>query len=128
MFDKPVVRQIRDIDDESTQVGDKHLARFRLLFSADRTDTHSLTCGVATIDAEHPLPLHRHAHAEIYIGLVGEAHVEVDGKAYLLSEGSAIFIPGNHPHAVHTTSVARLLFIFAADSHDEVHYFYLEDL
>ncbi|PRX10042.1 UNVERIFIED_ORG: hypothetical protein BCL66_105228 [Martelella mediterranea] len=55
-----------------------------------------------------------------------KSHVEVDGNGHLLSEGSAIFIPGNLPHAMHTTPTARLLFIFAADSYDEAHYVYLD--
>ncbi|MEO1987167.1 MAG: dimethylsulfonioproprionate lyase family protein [Martelella sp.] len=126
MFDKPVVRRVGDIEEEGVVVENKQRARYRMLFSADRTETHSLTCGVATLDPENPLPLHRHEHAEIYFGLTGDACVRVEGENFPLSAGTAIFIPGNLSHAVHTTTEARLLFLFSADSYSDVRYIYLD--
>ncbi|WP_052699943.1 cupin domain-containing protein [Martelella endophytica] len=127
MFDRPVVRHDREVPEEVVEVGNKKRARFRMLFSADRTETHSLTCGIANLDRDNPLPLHRHAHAEIYIGLSGEAEVKVKGQSFRLSEGTAVFIPGNLEHAVHSGSNAKLLFMFSADSYQDVHYVYLDD-
>jgi quercetin dioxygenase-like cupin family protein len=97
-----------------------------MLFSGDRTSTASLTCGVAIVGPDAPLPLHRHAHAEVYYGLEGEARVTAGGREFLLSDGVALFIPGDVEHAVHADMPARFLFVFATDSYSDVEYVYLD--
>jgi quercetin dioxygenase-like cupin family protein len=97
-----------------------------MLFSADRTATVSLTCGVAYVGPDSPLPLHRHAHAEVYFGLEGTSRVTAGGKDFLISQGVALFIPGNVEHAVHAEEPATFFFAFAADSYSDVQYVYLD--
>ena len=123
---RPVFRQFHDIPQETVEVGGIQQAGYRMIFSADRTDTQGMTLGIATIGPDNPLPRHHHAHAEIYLCLDGEAEVTVEDKQFRLTSGNALFIPGELEHAVHASSAARLLFAFAADSYEEVQYVYLE--
>ncbi|WP_282026246.1 cupin domain-containing protein [Limimaricola cinnabarinus] len=127
MANTPVHRESRNAEEEVLHCDGKHRARFRMLFSGDRTATDSLTCGVATVGPNEPLPLHQHVHAEIYFGLAGRAHVTVDGAEFVLGRGDALFIPGDVPHAVHAHKEAKLFFAFAADSYGDVHYVYFDD-
>lgn len=127
MVNTPVHRDLRNVEEEVLHCDGKHRARFKMLFSDDRTSTDSLTCGVGTVGPGEPLPLHRHAHAEIYFGLAGRAHVTVDGEEFVLTEGDALFIPGDVPHAVHADEEAKLFFAFAADSYSDVQYVYLDN-
>lgn len=127
MSDAPVQRDLRSTREEALEISGKHRARFKMLFSADRTATDSLTCGVAYVGPGEPLPLHRHAHSEVYFGLSGTARVKVGAEIFLLSEGAALFIPGNVEHAVHADEPARFFFAFAADSYSDVRYVYLEE-
>ncbi len=127
MSDAPVQRKLESVEEEALHCGDKLRARFKMLFSADRTTTDSLTCGVASVGPEEPLPLHRHAHSEVYFGLAGTARVKVGAEDFLLSEGTALFIPGNVEHAVHADEPATFFFAFAADSYSDVQYVYLDE-
>jgi quercetin dioxygenase-like cupin family protein len=127
MTNSPVNRDARIVEEEVLHCAGKHRARFKMLFSGDRTSTDSLTCGVAIVGPGEPLPLHRHAHAEVYFGLSGRARVTVDNEVFVLTEGSALFIPGDLPHAVHADEEAQLFFAFAADSYDDIRYVYLDD-
>ena len=122
----PVFRQFDEIPQENVEVGGMEQACYRMVFSADRTDTRGMTVGIATVGPDRPLPRHCHAHSEIYMVLEGDAEVAVDDTVFRLSPGSALFIPGNLEHAVHSSSQARLLFAFAADSYEEVRYVYVE--
>lgn len=126
MTDAPVQRNLQTIEEEALQCDGKLRARFKMLFSADRTATDSLTCGVASVGPGEPLPLHRHAHPEVYFRLVGTARVTVGVKDFALSEGTALFIPGNIKHAVHADEPAKFFFAFAADSYSDVRYVYLD--
>ena len=127
MTETPILRRLNDIDEERVVACGKERARFRMLFSADRTATHSMTFGIARVGPGEPLPLHQHAHAEIYLAVSGEVRVTVEEDHFHLTEGSAIFIPGNTKHSVHAADEAQLLFAFAADSYAEVSYVYFDD-
>lgn len=127
MANNAIQRDPDMIEEEVVEIHGQHRARYQLLFSADRTETDSLTCGIAIVRPSEPLPLHRHAHAEVYFALAGSARVTVDRKDHRLAEGQAIFIPGNIEHAVHAEAEARLFFAFAADSYQNVRYVYLDD-
>jgi quercetin dioxygenase-like cupin family protein len=126
MPDEAVRRETAEVEEEALELGGKSLARFRMLFSGDRTPTDSLTCGIAEVGPETPLPLHRHPEAEVYLGLGGTARVTVGAREHQLSEGVALFIPGGVEHAVHAEAPARFFFAFAADSYPEIDYTYLE--
>lgn len=102
--------------------------QWRTLLSADRTRTHSLTCGVSEIGPGYPdaLFLHSHAQVEVYYVLSGVGSVHIEGQEYPVRAGSAVFIPGNAVHGVRNTGAQalELLYIFAADSFDEIYYEY----
>lgn len=103
-------------------------AVWRMLFSSDRTATGAITCGVAEVAPEQPLTLHRHEHPEVYFGLEGDARATVSGEEHLVSPGRALFIPGGALHGLEAVGArARVLFIFAADSFEEIDYVFPED-
>ncbi len=49
MSSKAVHRDPDAIEEEVVKVHGQHRARYQVLFSADRTETDSLTCGVASV-------------------------------------------------------------------------------
>jgi quercetin dioxygenase-like cupin family protein len=103
--------------------------RWKLLFSARRTPTGEISIGLAEIAAGGKLPLHRHAPAEVYHVTEGEGVVHIDEDEYELRPGTAVFIP---PQAWHETSATgsvplRFLFIFSAESFEDVGYEYAAD-
>jgi quercetin dioxygenase-like cupin family protein len=122
MTGEPILRRLSAIEPEADDL--RHPgATWRMLFSADRTASEGVTCGVAEIAAGRPLSLHRHAHPEVYVGLEGEALVSVEGREHPLGPGAALFIPGGAAHGVRVRAgVARLLFAFAADAITDVRY------
>jgi len=100
--------------------------QWRTLLSSDRTPTEAMTVGVVEIapgrpELSHP---HRHAQAEVYFILSGSGVVTIDGIPHPVRPGTALFIPGNSEHAARNTGteVLRLLYVFAADSFQEVRY------
>ena len=127
MAQEPVRRDAAAVEEEALDLGGGPLVRFRLLLSGDRTESDSVTCGIAEVGPGAPLPLHRHPQAEVYYGLSGRAQVTVGGRQMDLTEGVALFIPGGVPHAVHAEAEARFLFAFAADRYGDVDYEYLEE-
>ena len=100
--------------------------RFRALISGDRSPTGRLTVGVAEI-APGPNPgmkIHRHAHPEIYYILEGQGVITIEGKEYPVRRGTAVFIPGGADHETQNigNDLFRFLYIFPADSFDEIEY------
>jgi len=100
--------------------------RWRTLLSADRTPTASLTVGVAELEPGEvrDLHLHQHAQAEVYYILSGEGIVTISGTEYAVRPGSAVFVPGNAVHGALNTGaeLLRLLYVFPADSFDQIQY------
>lgn len=82
--------------------------------------------GVAELPAGESKQIHTHRHAqvEVYYVLSGQGIVSIAGVEYPLRPGSAVFLPGDAEHgAVNTgTETLRLLYVFAADSFDQVEY------
>ncbi len=118
-----VRRQLDAIAPEQMDDPRHGTASWRMLFSGDRTDTDSITCGVATVAPGQPLSLHRHAHAEVYYGLLGEARAFVGNVEHVILPGTALFIPGNIEHGLQACQAeVQVLFIFAADDFKEVVY------
>lgn len=102
---------------------DKGTIRWQSLFSAGRTPTDSLTCGVALIRPGEHFAAHRHAHAEVYFGLSGRGTVVIDGVGHELSAGVALFIPGSAEHGIPgVDEPLRYFYSFAADSFDDITY------
>jgi mannose-6-phosphate isomerase-like protein (cupin superfamily) len=99
---------------------------WRTLVSGDLTPSSDLTLGVARIAPGEELRAHRHAPAELYFVLTGEALVTVDGDARTLGPGTAVFIPGNAVHSCANRGSVELRFayVLAADSFGEVEYLF----
>ncbi|KUF09298.1 hypothetical protein AVJ23_18450 [Pseudoponticoccus marisrubri] len=97
--------------------------RWRTLFSADKTDTHSMVMGVAEFGPGGTLNAHRHSPAEIYFGLAGHGTVTIDGVPHEISPNVAVFIP---PDAEHFTEAGeeglRFLYVFPNNRFGEVEY------
>lgn len=123
---KPVVLHEDECEVESWNDETRALVRWRTLLSSDRTPTNSLTLGVAELPpgASKPIYTHRHAQVEAYYVLSGEGIVSIGGVEHPVRQGSAVFLPGDAEHgAVNTgTETMRLLYVFAADSFDQVEY------
>lgn len=97
--------------------------RWQTLFSKGITPTADMVCGLAHLAPGEDFALHHHAEAEIYFGLDGIGQVMIDGVAYDISPGVALFIP---PHAVHgipaMQTTLRFFYVFATDSFDDINY------
>jgi quercetin dioxygenase-like cupin family protein len=101
---------------------------WQTLFTADRTPTRDLTCGLAHLATGDCLALHRHAQAEIYFGVSGTARVMIDGTAHAIGPGVAVFIPGGAVHGIFAdTEAAQFFYAFATDSFADVEYQFLAD-
>lgn len=102
--------------------------QWRTLVSGDRTPTDSLTVGVAELSpgssADLRVHLHRHAQPEVYYVLSGQGVVTISGTAHPVRRGSAVFIPGQAEHCAQNTGTEplRLLYVFAADSFEQIRY------
>ena len=97
--------------------------RWRTLLSSDEMDSDSFTAGIMTLAPGDHWAVHRHAQAEIYLGLAGEADVEVNGRLYRLRPETMLYIPGNAFHGIPaTTSSLRFFYAFAADRFKDIEY------
>ncbi|MBD1205607.1 MAG: cupin domain-containing protein [Rhodobacteraceae bacterium] len=102
--------------------------RFRTLFSAPRTDSDEITCGVAMMAEGETFPLHSHPQAEVYFGLEGEGEVMIDGTPHRLAPGIALYIPGGAVHGVPIAAAPlRWFYCFAADSFADIRYSFLHE-
>ncbi|MCG8417545.1 MAG: cupin domain-containing protein [Proteobacteria bacterium] len=126
----PTVVHEADCPVEGWEDGSRGSVVWRTLFSGDRTPTDRLTIGIAEIapGAEAALSLHHHAPPEAYYVLSGEGVVMLDGEAHAVRPGSAVFIPGGTLHGARAEGdqPLRLLYVFAADSFDEIEYHFAE--
>ena len=97
--------------------------QWRTLISAPMTPTTGLVCGVAEMQAGEHLAAHRHEEPEVYFGLEGEGCVMIDGIAYRLAPGVAIYIPSMAEHGVPPVSgPLRWFYTFARDGFDQITY------
>lgn len=97
--------------------------KWNTLFTADRTQTAQMTCGLAHFAPGESLELHRHAQAEVYFGVTGTGRVIVDGVEHMLAPGVAIYIPGGAVHGAFADAEAMSFFyVFPTDSFAEIEY------
>ena len=123
---KPVVLHEQDVPLESWGETTRSLVEWRTLLSAERTPTAGLTLGVAELPPgkrSEFLP-HRHDPIEVYYVLSGEGVVSVDGVEHAVRAGSVAYLPSDVEHGAFNTGTEtmRLLYVFAADSFDDVEY------
>src|SRR5690349_8404326 len=85
-------------------------AEWKTLISAGLTPSARLTMGVARLPPGGALRTHRHEQPEAYLVLDGTGVITIGGTARPLSEGVAVFIPGNALHSVQATGESELRF------------------
>ena len=123
MTERPLVRALDDLPEEGWDDPARGAARWKTLFSAGRTPTAGLTCGVASLPPGGRLPLHRHTQREVYFGLEGRARVTLEDAEHELAPGVAVFIPGDALHGVEAGDApVRFFYVFPADGFDEIVY------
>lgn len=113
-------------DDRPVEGWDDERGRltWRPLFSADSTPTDHLVTGVAELEEDGFLALHRHEQAETYYVLSGTGVVTLDGVEHPVRPGSAVFLPGSVEHGIRNTGTRKLRFFYAlaADDFTDVEY------
>ncbi len=123
---EPFVVHEEDCPVEGADDGAFGPVHWRTLLSGDRSPTDALTLGVATLATGGPERprLHAHAHPEAYYILSGEGVVHIAGAEHALRAGTAVYIPGGAVHGARNTGTEplRLLYVFPADSFDEIQY------
>lgn len=120
---KPVV--LHEAGFEEVWDDERHgRAKWRTLFSNERTPTESLTAGVAEISFGNELKAHWHETAEVYYFLGGEGTVTIDGVENPVRANSAAYIPGNAVHGIRNTGqcALRFFYVFAVNSFGDVKY------
>ena len=101
---------------------------WRTVLGGDGTRGRSLTAGVAEVEPGAPdrTFVHRHDPDELYFVLAGSGAVLVADQEFPVSAGSTVFVPGGAWHSARNTGdeVLQILYVFAADSFDDVVYEY----
>jgi quercetin dioxygenase-like cupin family protein len=102
--------------------------RWQLLLTRDRTPSAGMTMGRLEILPGACLLRHHHALQESYYILEGTGTLEVDGQISPVGPGATIYIAPNARHRLVNSgpTTLRLLFMFPADSFDEVVYHFEE--
>lgn len=127
---KPVIVKEQSCVLEDWQKEGRSGVTWRTLLSSDRTDSDSITMGIAYIEPGNPEDLHLHQHepAEAYYVLSGCGYVSIDGIISKLEKGMAVFAPSNAVHAVGNDSaeMLQILYVFGVDSFEDVKYVFPE--
>ncbi len=102
--------------------------RWQLLLTRERTPSEGVTLGRLEIPPGVHLLRHHHALPESYYILEGTGTLEIAGKISRVGPGATIFIAPNVSHRLVNSgpTTLRLLFMFPADSFDEVVYHFEE--
>jgi quercetin dioxygenase-like cupin family protein len=121
---RPIVVREQDVGRDGWDDPQKGRVAWRTLFSGDQTATDALTCGVAELERDGWLGLHRHSPAEIYYVLEGRGIVTLEGAEHAVSAGSAVFIPADAEHGIRNTGPGLLRFLYAlpVDAFGDVEY------
>lgn len=129
----PVIVHLDECETESWEDGRRGTVRWKTLLSGDRTNTESLTLGVAELPPGETEALGRHRHdpPEVYYVLEGRGEVAIEERGkppaagpLALRPGCAVFIPGGAWHSVRNTGdrALRVLYAFATDTFGEISY------
>ena len=99
--------------------------RWRTLVSADRTETSGVSMGTFEVPPGAELEPHTHHPQEVYYVTAGEAEVFHDGEWWRLRAGDVVYHPADAVHGVRNRGTERvvIVWIFPADSYDEIEYF-----
>jgi mannose-6-phosphate isomerase-like protein (cupin superfamily) len=103
--------------------------QWKTLISGERTASEALSLGVAQIPPGETLIRHYHAPPEVYYVIAGAGVVEIDGAAFDVGPGSAVFIPGNASHRFTNTgaSVVQFVYVFPVDAFPKIEYVFVDD-
>ena len=74
--------------------------KWRTLIDGSPCTPKEFVLGVAEMGPHGTLPAHRHEPAEFYLGLEGDGIVTIEGVAYQIKAGVAIYLPANAEHGV----------------------------
>ena len=126
---RPVIVQESDCALETWSSGPPTGVTWRTLISGDRTESSSLTCGIAELTPDSSPRLHRHAEPELYYVLEGEGELTIDGSVSAVRAGTTAFIPGDTDHMLRNTGTQnlRLLYVFAADAFGDIEYDFADE-
>ena len=95
--------------------------RLRWCLLDDGTDT--VTTGVFELADGGWMGRHRHAAAEIYYVLSGQAVVALDGEEVTVDAGSFVRLPPDVEHGIHAVGgPVRVLFVFPTSAFGDVVY------
>ena len=123
---KPFVTYEADWPVEAAPENANPNVRWRTLVSDDRTQSDSLTVGVAELKPGDPSEMRFHWHdpSEVYFVLSGEGVVCIDDQDYPIGPGATVFIPGKAWHAARSTGTEtlRIFYAFGVSSLDKVEY------
>ena len=131
MKPKPFIRQEANLPWETWQedVETKGRVNWKTLLSGEQTPSEAITMGVAILPPHQKLSRHRHEPPEAYYILEGRGVLVIEAEEWVVTEGTAVFIPGNAWHSLHNPDATplRLLYCFAVDSFDTVVYEFEEE-
>jgi quercetin dioxygenase-like cupin family protein len=124
----PIVLHEQEVDAESWDDPTRGTLSFRTLFGAPHARPGRFTAGVADLEPDGWLGRHSHAQPELYYVLQGRVRLRLGESEHVLRAGSAVFVPGGTTHGVTADggSPARIFYVLAADSFDEVEYVFAE--
>lgn len=99
--------------------------RLRTFISAGRTPTKGISMGDFEVPPGAMLDPHHHHPQEVYYVTGGEAEVYLGGRWQPLRKGDVVYFPGDAVHGVRNrgTVTCRIVWIFPADSYEEIEYF-----
>lgn len=124
--DEPLVRRVEDVEEENWSTHDGLIVRWWTLLSKDRTPSSGLTVGIAEIPVDAVVPERGHSHEqnELYFILEGEGILHTQMVKKHVAKGDAIFLPGGKEHHITNSGLEKLklLYVFDADSFDDVEY------
>ena len=102
---------------------------WKTLITSDRLASTNITLGITAIPVGAVELKHSHPAPEAYYFLEGLGIVHIDGAAYPVKSGSALFIPGNAEHMVTNTGeeTLRFVYVFPLDRWRESAYTFSEE-
>lgn len=113
---------------EPEQIPTRGRVSWKTLFSHGRTNTDSLTVGMAIVHPNDALYPHHHSPSEIYFILHGEGVVTLGEQEHVVHAADAVFIPANLRHGIANRSDADVIFLYAFAEHsfDGIEYHFPE--
>jgi len=99
-------------------------AVWQTLFSDSNASSDAMCAGIATCPPNGWLALHQHTQPEMYYVLAGSGQVEVEGVRHSVTEGSAIWIPGDAMHGVFCgpNETLKWLYVFPEGHFENIKY------